>query len=129
MFENFTKELDEACLASFPEMLQEHSRAELLEASETGRYIFFEDYFNAFIQKHKTNETILKRVAPFIENLAQSEHDEIRNLVEIGILSGLVSRDVTTIAKYLGPRSKHLLGKASSHTNIDRDAWRLKRDK
>lgn len=129
MFENFTKELDEACLASFPEILQEYSRAELLEASETGRYIFFEDYFNAFIQKHKTNETILKRIAPFIENLAQSEHDEIRNLVEIGILSGLVSRDVTTIAKYLGPRSKYLLGKASSQTNIDRDAWRLKRDK
>ncbi len=127
MLKEFTEELDIQCLKAFPEMLEEYEREALENASSDGRYIFFEDYFNEFIEKHQANENILIRAAKFIEALARSNNNEVKNLVEVGILSGLVSREVHGIAKFLGAHSKQLLGKATSHTRVDRNVWWLDR--
>ena len=123
------KQFDADCLKAFPEMLETYSEATLLNAIEIGSYIFFEDFFNAFIELHKSDISLLKRAGVFIENMARSQNDQIHNLVEIGILSGLVNREVTEIATFLGPKSRSLLNKANHHTKIDRKAWRLGRQK
>lgn len=118
---------DKSCLDAFPEMMQSYGRKPLENASRIGSYIFFEDYFNEFIEKNKNNGKILLRAADYIEGLAQSENSDIQNLVEIGILEGLVNRDVSEIAKLLKPNSKKLLKQATSRTKIDAALWRLNR--
>jgi len=128
MVDELTEELDNQCLKAFPEMLEEYEREALKNASSIGRYIFFEDYFNEFVEKHQGSEIMLIRAAKFIESLARSHNENVKNLVEIGILSGLVNRQVDGIAKFLGSQSKELLGQATRHTKIDRHVWWLDKD-
>jgi len=118
-------ELDKYCLELFPEMLEIYSLDVLEEASDIGRYIFFESYFNEFLEKNKANSRILQKAANFIEQLAQSEDQDVINLTEIGILEGLVNRGVNGIANYLKPHSKKLLNDATSRTKIDKEIWKL----
>ncbi|MGB0906008.1 MAG: DUF7674 family protein [Maricaulaceae bacterium] len=115
--------IDENCVALFPEMLALYGQKLLSEASKIGSYIFFEDYFNEFIEKHKDDDLLLSRAAAYIESMAKSDDVNVQNLTEIGVLSGLVNREVYGMAKYLKPYSKKLLNKASSHTKVDRNIW------
>lgn len=122
-------ELTENCLDNFPEMLDLFQLEDLKEASEIRAYIFFEDYFNAFLEENKIYGPLLARAASYIEKLAHSEDRDLQNLTEIGILEGLINRDVSGIAKYLGPHSKELLEQATVRTRIDRETWHLRRPK
>lgn len=118
-------ELDKHCLELFPEMLEVYGIEALENASDIGRYIFFESFFNEFLEKNKRDLKVLKKAAMFIERLALSDDQDVINLTEIGILEGLVSRDVHAIAIYLGANSKKLLIDATCRTKIDRKLWQL----
>lgn len=123
----FMKQVDKNCLEAFPEMIELYGNKILKEASDIGSYTFFEDYFNEFVEKYKCNDHMLSRVAKYIESIAQIDSQDIQDLTEIGILEGLVNREVYGIAKYLKPHSKKLLNQASSRINIDRRVWYLDR--
>jgi len=119
------QEIDKQCLDAFPELLELYGIGTLKEASGVGSYIFFEDYFNAFVEDHKNNDDILRRVADYIECNAQIDNFDLQNLMTIGVLEGLVNREVHGIAKYLKPQSKKLLKQAEHRTKIYRHIWRL----
>ena len=112
-----------ACLKAFPEILDHYSENELADSASLGAYIFFEDYFNEFVSAHRNSEVFFRRVAVFIEDMAGSTDNDLRNLAEIGILEGMVNRKVIGISKFLGPNSKHLIREASDRTKIDPKIW------
>lgn len=53
-------EIDAECMRRFPEMVDHFSRESLDKASAIGSYIFFEDYFNAFVVYHGKDAIIFK---------------------------------------------------------------------
>lgn len=116
-------EIDAKCLRDFPELQDYYQQEKLLAAGDAGLYIFFEDYFNAFVQLHGKSEYFFQRVGAFVEEFAASPHAEVINLTQIGILEGLVNRNVIGLAPFIGPRSRKLLLDASHRTKVDVDIW------
>jgi hypothetical protein len=111
------------CLNAFPELEEYYSREKLLEATSSGNYVFFEDYFNEFVENYGNNKYFFQRVGVFIEGMAANPNADVRNLVEIGLLEGLVNRRVYTVASFLGKHSKKLLMNASQRTKFDEKVW------
>jgi hypothetical protein len=115
---------DMACMEAFPELLQQFAEDELRAASAIGTYIFHEDYFAEFISRWSSNEVMLRRIADYVEFLASSEDKERRNLAEIGILEGLISKQDHRIAPFLGTAGAALVDRVLPNFGVDPKPWR-----
>jgi len=114
---------DAHCLSVFPELLEQFSESELRSASVLGTYIFHEDYFAKFIASRSSNEVMLRRFSDYIEYLASNEDYSLRDLAEVGILEGLVSKQDHRVAPFLGPASSELVARVLSHFDVDPKPW------
>ncbi len=118
-----SSEVISECLRKFPEISDHFSDEELRGATALGNYIFFEDYFNEFVAVHGRSEHFFQRVAAFVEKLAGSTDPEVQALAEIGLLEGLVNRQVLGVADHLGEHARRLLKDASRRTRFDEKIW------
>lgn len=115
--------VDAHCLSIFPELLGQFSEDELRSASLIGSYIFHEDYFMKFVESGASNEIILRRIAGYIEYLASHRHQYQRDLVEVGILESLVSKEDHRIAPFLGPAGTAAVTRVLPNFAVDPNPW------
>lgn len=115
--------IDSYCLDCFPELTKKFSTEELEEASDTGTYIFHEDYFAEWVLTCVKSHSDLKRVGEYIEYLSSSENDHMKDLARIGLIENFINRDFTEIASYFGKNSLKLLEEAKKTTKFDYDKW------
>ena len=98
---------DEYCLQLFPELLKKFDYKELRKASETGSYIFHEDYLLKLIIE-SNSENLYERFANYIEYLISDKNTNLNNLGIIGLLEGAINQELTQIIPYLGKTTKNL---------------------
>lgn len=65
----------------------------------------------------------LKNVVRFIEELAASEDQEVKNLVEVSILERLVDEKTDAIIPFLGPHCAKLVQSISERLQLDERTW------
>jgi hypothetical protein len=117
---------NQRCLTLFPELRDQFSERELVEADDVGAYILHEDLFMKFVATRQADELMMRRVAAYIEELATNHRDDV-NLAEIGLLENAASNELHALAPYLGPASSQLMERILSHCDIDPSPWRRRR--
>lgn len=101
------KEMNEALLATFPELKTEFDRyVAWQDGMGTGAFLTYEDVFLPRLERALSNGngTFLDRAGTFIENLYLSEDAYAQNVVYVGVLEGLKADcDAEAVRAFLKP--------------------------
>ena len=96
-----TENLYETLIKTFPELQTDEDDKELL-------YNVFGFEFNPFLQQalDQHNKDLLKRLFYFLEKMAQSNDDKVRNILGVTILKKLSPQQLDVAFTYMGSHTK-----------------------
>jgi len=103
------RKLNEILLRKFPELNDKFNEiTSWQDGIDTGSFIVFEDVFMPFLEINVDNNNVnmIERIYSFIEELANSNDDYIRNILYVAILENISSFAKTEkYIKYLKNKS------------------------
>lgn len=114
---------DAYCLDLFPELKRRWPSKELLEASDVGSYIFHEDFFLKWMCSEERSSSEMKRICEYLEYLANSPNPHLNDLLEIGILRGVISNHAKRISAFFGPSTRTIFKEAIQETKSNINEW------
>ena len=117
------EELSNVLIQRFPNLIKSiNVEMDTFDCYKPGPNVLYGNVLNPYVKElleHENNKVALQQVFKFYEELAQSEDEEVKNLLQVTLLEALWDDGITydKACEYMLPMTKHINGLIAEYFN------------